>query len=170
MDESSNATVYECMHCRRTMKKYDWGLLCSNNQCQSMRIYSLAWWDTEEVVDAKRYRTSTATLLACTEVDSNESGYPLVAHVDPRTARRREIFATGSRAGIFRTPKGRYFLQMEVYKGNPKLYLDDNRSLWPEECSIQPLSETQALDFYWKQSEKLVPIREAFPDIELEDA
>jgi len=170
MDVTGEAAVYECMHCRRSMREREWGLICSNNQCESMRIYQIPWHSMEEVIDAKLYRTNTATLLAHTEVDSYESGYPLIAHVDPRTARRREIFATGNRAGIFRTPKGRYFLQVEVYKGNPKLYLDDTRSLWPEECSIKPLSETQALDLYWKQDEKVVPLEEAFPNVQLEDA
>lgn len=170
MDGSSEAAIYECVHCRRKMKERPWGLICSNNQCESMRVYQIPWHSMEEVVEAKLYRTSTATLLAHTEVDSYESGFPLVAHVDPRTAKRREIFATGSRAGIFRTPHGRYFLQMEVYKGDPKLYLDDSRSIWPDECSIKPLSETQAMDLYCKQAEKVIPLEEAFPDIQLEDA
>lgn len=100
MGDTSDAAVYECIHCRRTMKEFSWGLMCSNNQCESMRIYSMPWWDMEEVIEAKLCRTSTATLLACTEVDLYESGYPLVAHVDPKTSKRREIFATGSRAGI----------------------------------------------------------------------
>lgn|GEM_PF-3137273 len=170
MDEPVRAAYFECMYCGSRMREYAWGLMCSDAGCQSMRVYSVPWCELEEVIDARRYRTGTAVLLAYTEIDTYFNGFPLVAFVDPRDAKTREIFANGKRVGVFRTPKGRYFLQAESFNGSPQLYAEGDFRLIPSEHSIEALSQTRAIDLYSKQKQKVLSIEEAFPNIELEDA
>ena len=116
------------------------------------------------VVEGKRYRTATATLLA------TGPGWDQRLGDEPR--RLLEVWAGGVdlsavvggrgrelgwQAFLFRSTKGNHFVQFQ--------------STWPgERDQLLPLSPDEAMRFYGELPEKKVSFEEAFPGVEIEEA
>ena len=96
--------------------------------------------DLTEVFNGKRYRTTTAILLASD------------AHWDGRSNER-----VGRNTFLFRTPKGSYFMLLQSTW--PR-----------EKDVLSPLARDEALRVYEELTVKATDIEEAFPGIEIEDA
>ncbi len=96
--------------------------------------------DITEVVNGKRYRTATASLLAS---DSQWDG-----HSNERVGRN---------TFLFRTSKGNYFMVLQSTW--PR-----------EKDVLSPLARDEALRVYEELPVKTMDIEEAFPGIEVEDA
>ena len=92
------------------------------------------------VIEGKRYRTDTATLLAH---DEYWNGY--------------NCEQGGRNTFLFRTPKGNFFAQHQTL-----LPGEINR--------ITPLNTTEAIALYQSLYKKEVPFRVVFPCIKLEEA
>jgi hypothetical protein len=94
------------------------------------------------IVDGLRYSTETATLIAGDD------------WWDGHNWERR-----GTNTFLFRTPRGRYFVQ--------------RRSQWEgaDDGRIEPVSVDEAINLYtYELREHRVPYEDAFPGIEVEDA
>jgi len=109
---------------------------------KNLVMYGPPWREIDEVVGGKHYRTKTADLLAFdADIDYDRK-------------------STQKRFTLFKTPKGNYFLVTEKFKC---LDLRD-------EARVKPLSKNKALESFWRFSDKVVPLEEAFPGVEIEDA
>jgi len=96
--------------------------------------------DLTEVINGKRYRTTSASLLAS---DTQWDG--------------RSNERLGRNTFLFRTPKGNYLMVLQSTW--PR-----------EQDVLSPLARDEALRVYEELSTKAVDIEEAFPGIEIEDA
>jgi hypothetical protein len=117
------------------------------------------------VVEGKRYRTATATLLATGPgwdqrlggesrrlLEVRVGGLDLSGIVGGRGWER-----LGWQAFLFRTTKGNHFVQFQ--------------STWPgERDQLLPLSLDEAMRFHGELPEKKVSFEEAFPGVEIEEA
>ena len=93
-----------------------------------------------EVIDQKRYRTDTATLLA----DD--------AYWDGHNFERR-----GRNTFLFRTAKGSFFAQHQTcWQG--------------ERDALEPLSMEEAIGMFEELPEKAIDFVEAFPGVEIQNA
>jgi hypothetical protein len=93
-----------------------------------------------EIVNGKRYRTETATLIAS---DAYWDGHNFERH--------------GRNTFLFRTPRGSYFLQRQTcWEG--------------ERDSLEPLDRDEAVMMFESLAEKAVDFEDAFPGITIEDA
>ena len=117
------------------------------------------------VVEGKRYRTATASLLASGPTWDERLGD------DPRRVLEVRVGGVdlsavmggrgwerlGRQAFLFRTLKGNYFVQFQ--------------SAWPgERDRLLPLSQEEAMRLYGELPEKKVSFEEAFPGVEFEEA
>jgi hypothetical protein len=117
------------------------------------------------VVEGKRYRTATATLLATGPgwdqrlgdeprrlLEVRVGGVDLSAVVGGRGWER-----LGWQAFLFRTTKGNHFVQFQ--------------STWPgERDQLLPLSPDEAMKLYGELPETKVSFEQAFPGVEIEEA
>lgn len=117
------------------------------------------------VVEGKRYRTATATLLASgpawDERLGDEHRHLLevrVGGVDlSAVLGGRGWEPLGWQAFLFRTPKGNHFVQFQ--------------STWPgDRDRLFPLSPDEAMRLHGELPEKKVSFEEAFPGVEIEEA
>jgi hypothetical protein len=93
-----------------------------------------------EVIRGKRYSTKTATLIAGNDYWDGHNWERL-----------------GTNAFLYRTPKGAYFrVDLTQWEG--------------QRDSLEPLSETEALELWEELSEKRVEYEEAFPGHVIEEA
>jgi hypothetical protein len=110
----------------------------------------VSWDHMDEVIAGKRYRTWSSNLISYkTWVCLGEYG-------------RKNCYK--ERTGLYKTEKGNYFSQYEKY--------DDGRgaSSLTVKSRIKALSRNKALELYWQCENQVVPLEEAFPGVEIEDA
>jgi hypothetical protein len=117
------------------------------------------------VVEGKRYRTATATLLATGPGWDQRLGDEPRRLLEVRVGSVHLSAVVGGRgwerlgwqAFLFRTTKGNHFVQFQ--------------STWPgERDQLLPLSPDEAMQLYGELREKKVSFEEAFPGLEIEEA
>lgn len=96
----------------------------------------------DEVINSKRYQTGSSDLLAFGKrFDGKYTTYK----------------------GLFRTRNGNYFFQTDYDTGN-------RYHLYTKPSKMKALSRNKALEEYWHLTNKIVPVEESFPGVEIEDA